>query len=157
MTAEDGLKEGRILLNEEESKAFLMTYGIPTTMVEFAHDPEGAARIAEKLGYPIVIKVVSPDISHKSDVGGVVTGIDSSTALEEAYEKLIERVKKRAPAAAITGVVVQKMFSDIDYELISGARKIRISVPPSSLGWEGPWQSSSKIFRSGFPRSIRTS
>jgi acetyltransferase len=116
------LKEGRMLLNEGESKEFLRTYGIPTTMVQIAQDPEAAVSIAEELGYPVVIKVVSPDISHKSDVGGVVVGIDSSAALKEACEKLLERVKERAPAAAIKGVAVQKMFADIDYELILGSK-----------------------------------
>jgi acetyltransferase len=87
-------REGRILLDEEESKTFLRTYGIPTTMVQITQDPEAAVSIADKLGYPVVIKVVSPDISHKSDVGGVVVGIDSSTALKEAFEKLMARIRE---------------------------------------------------------------
>jgi acetyltransferase len=145
------LKEGRILLNEEESKDFLMTYGIPTTMVEFAHDPEAAVRIAESLGYPIVIKVVSPDISHKSDVGGVVTGIDSSTALKEAYGKLIERVKKRAPGATITGVAIQKMFSDIDYELILGSKKDKDFGSAILFGMGGTMAEFIKDFSIGLP------
>ncbi len=78
------LTEGRTLLNEEESKDFLKTYGIPVTMPQLAQGPEAAVSIAEKVGYPVVIKVVSPDISHKSDVGGVIIGIDSSAALKEA-------------------------------------------------------------------------
>jgi acetyltransferase len=145
------LKEGRILLNEEESKDFLMTYGIPTTMVEIAHDPETAVRIAEKLGYPIVIKVVSPDISHKSDVGGVVTGIDSSTTLKEAYEKLIERVKKRAPGASITGVAIQKMFTDIDYELILGSKKDKDFGSAILFGMGGTMAEFIKDFSIGLP------
>jgi acetyltransferase len=145
------LKEGRILLNEEESKDFLMTYGIPTTMVEFAHDPEAAVRIAEKLGYPIVIKIVSPDISHKSDVGGVVTAIDSSTALKEAYGKLIERVKERAPGAAIKGVAIQKMFSDIDYELILGSKKDKDFGSAILFGMGGTMAEFIRDFSIGLP------
>lgn len=145
------LKEGRILLNEEESKDFLMTYGIPTTMVEFAHDPEAAISIADKMGYPIVIKVVSPDISHKSDVGGVVTGIDSSTALKEAYEKLIERVKERAPGATITGVAIQKMFTDIDYELILGSKKDKDFGSAILFGMGGTMAEFIKDFSIGLP------
>ena len=94
-------------------------------MVQVANDPETAVSLAEKAGYPVVIKVVSPDISHKSDVGGVIMGIDSSEALKNAYETLMQSVKKHAPTAAITGVAVEKMFTDVDYELILGAKKDR--------------------------------
>jgi acetyltransferase len=119
------LTEGRTLLNEEESKDFLRTYRIPVVTAQLAQDPEKAVTIADKVGYPVVIKVVSPDISHKSDVGGVIMGIDSSSALKEAYGKLIQRVKKRAPEAAITGVAVEMMVTDVDYELILGVKKDR--------------------------------
>ncbi len=69
------LQEGRTLLNEEESKNFLVTNGIPVTIAQLAQDPEAAVSIAEKVGYPVVIKGVFPDISHKSDVGGVIIGL----------------------------------------------------------------------------------
>ena len=118
-------KEGRTLLNEGESKEFLATYSIPVTMAQIAQDQKAAVSIAEKIGYPVVIKIVSPDISHKSDVGGVIMGIDSSAALKEAYENLIQRVKKLFPKASILGVVVEKMVTDVDYELILGVKKDR--------------------------------
>ena len=118
-------KEGRTLLNEGESKEFLATYSIPVTMAQIAQDQKAAVSIAEKIGYPVVIKIVSPDISHKSDVGGVIMGIDSSAALKEAYENLIQRVKKLSPKASILGVVVEKMVTDVDYELILGVKKDR--------------------------------
>jgi acetyltransferase len=144
-------KEGRILLNEEESKDFLSTYGIPTTVVQIAQDSEAAASIAEELGYPVVIKVVSPDISHKSDVGGVVVGIDSSAALKEAFEKLMERIKERAPAAAIKGVAVQKMFEDIDYELILGSKKDKDFGSVILFGMGGTLAEFIKDFSIGLP------
>ena len=145
------LKEGRILLNEEESKDFLMTYGIPVTIAQVVHDSEAAVSIAEKVGYPVVIKVVSPDISHKSDVGGVVMGIDSNEALKEAYEKLIERVKERAPTAAITGVAVEKMFTDIDYELILGSKKDKDFGSVILFGMGGTMAEFIKDFSIGLP------
>ncbi len=145
------LKEGRTLLNEEESKDFLMTYGIPVAIAQLARNPEAAVSIADKVGYPVVIKVVSPDISHKSDVGGVIMGVDSSTALKEAYEKLIERVKKRAPAAAITGVAVEKMFTDIDYELILGAKKDKDFGSVILFGMGGTTAEFIKDFSVGLP------
>ena len=145
------LQEGRTLLNEEESKDFLLTYGIPVTMAKLAGDPEAAVSIAETVGYPVVIKVVSPDISHKSDVGGVVMGIDSSAALKEAYGRLLQRVKQRAPAAAITGVVVEKMVTDVDYELILGAKKDRDFGAVILFGMGGTWAEFIKDFSIGLP------
>ena len=145
------LKEGRTLLGEAESKDFLMTYGIPVTPAQVAQDPETAVSIAEKAGYPVVIKVVSPDISHKSDVGGVITGIDSSAALKGAYEKMIQSVKKRAPTAAITGVVVEKMVTDVDYELILGAKKDKDFGSVILFGMGGTTAEFIKDFSIGLP------
>jgi acetyltransferase len=150
------LKEGRTLLNEEESKDFLMTYGIPVTPAQLAQDSEAAVSIAEKVGYPVVIKVVSPDISHKSDVGGVVMGIDSSAALKEAYEKLLQRVKERAPAAAIMGVAVEQMVTDVDYELILGAKKDKDFGSVILFGMGGTMAEFIKDFSIGLPPLNRT-
>jgi acetyltransferase len=145
------LTEGRTLLNEEESKDFLKTYGIPVTMPQLIQGPEAAVSIAEKVGYPVVIKVVSPDISHKSDVGGVITGIDSSAALKEAYEKLMQRVKRRAPKAAIAGVAVEKMITDVDYELILGAKKDKDFGSVILFGMGGTAAEFIKDFSIGLP------
>ncbi len=145
------LKEGRTLLNEEESKDFLAAYRIPVTMVQVARDSEAAVGIAEKVGYPVVIKVVSPDISHKSDVGGVIMGIDSSAAMKSAYETLIQSVKQHAPAAVITGVAVEKMFTGVDYELILGAKKDRDFGTVILFGMGGTTAEFIKDFSIGLP------
>jgi len=150
------LTEGRTLLNEEESKDFLKTYGIPVTMPQFVQGPEAAVSIAEKVGYPVVIKVVSPDISHKSDVGGVIIGIDSSAALKEAYGKLMQRVKKRAPEAAIMGVAVEKMITDVDYELILGTKKDKDFGSVILFGMGGTAAEFIKDFSIGLPPLNRT-
>ena len=144
-------KEGRTLLTEEESKDFLATYRIPVTMVQVVKDPETAVSLAEKVGYPVVIKVVSPDISHKSDVGGVITGIDSSVALKNAYETLMQSVKKHAPTAVITGVAVEKMFTEVDYELILGAKKDRDFGSVILFGMGGTAAEFIKDFSIGLP------
>lgn len=149
-------KEGRTLLSEQESKDFLLNYGIPVTLAKFAGDADTAISRAEELGYPVVIKVVSPDISHKSDVGGVVMGIDSSTALKEAYAKLMQRVKKGAPEAAITGVVVEKMVTDVDYELILGAKKDKDFGSVILFGMGGTMAEFIKDFSIGLPPLNRT-
>jgi acetyltransferase len=145
------LKEERTLLNEEESKEFLATYRIPVTMAQVVQDSEAAIRIAEKVGYPVVIKVVSPDISHKSDVGGVIMGIDSNAALKNAYEKLMQTVKKLAPKAAIKGVAVEKMITDVDYELILGAKKDRDFGSVILFGMGGTAAEFIKDFSIGLP------
>ena len=148
---EKTLEEGRTLLNEEESKDFLMTYHIPVTTAQVAQDPDAVVSIAEKLGYPIVIKVVSPDISHKSDVGGVIMGIDSSAAVKKAYEKLMQNMKVRAPEASITGVAVEKMVTDVDYELILGAKKDRDFGTVILFGMGGTMAEFIKDFSIGLP------
>jgi acetyltransferase len=113
----------RIVLTEEESKRFLVNYGIPTIKTFMTHTPEQAVGAAAAIGYPLVLKIASPDITYKSDVGGVVTGINSAEELRTEYVRMIERVKQQSPNAQITGVTVQKMLERIDYEVILGAKK----------------------------------
>lgn len=117
------LNENRILLNEEESKNFLVNYGIDVTMPTPTENIEKALRTAGEIGYPVVLKVMSPDITHKSDVGGIVTSIRSREELVDAYHSIMRRVEEKAPEARIAGISVQKMLKDIDYELILGAKK----------------------------------
>jgi acetyltransferase len=116
-------KEGRNLLFEEEAKDFLKIYGIPVTTPYFAPNVEDALKVANRINYPVVLKIVSPDISHKSDVGGVKVGIKSETELKEEYAQMLNKAKERAPRARITGVTVQKMIENIDYEVIMGSKK----------------------------------
>jgi len=114
--------EGRRLLNEEESKTLLALYGIPATVPQFAKDPDTAVSIADRLGYPVAIKVVSPDIADKSVAGGVILGLGSGAALKRAFKTLVQMARERAPHAAIQGVSVQST-EHIDYELFLRARK----------------------------------
>ena len=130
-------KEGRIILTEEESKRFLVNYGIPTIKARLTQDVEGALSIAKYVGYPVVLKVVSPDISLKSDVGGVLTGINSDERLCLEYERLLRNVEENAPKAKIIGVTVQQMIEKIDYEVILGAKKDRNFGPIILFGMGG--------------------
>jgi acetyltransferase len=114
---------GRRVLTEEESKRFLRNYKIPSTRTRLARNAEEAVRIADETGYPVVLKIASPDISHKTDVGGVVTGIDSAPRVVEVFETMVRQAKEAVPDALISGVTVQAMVRDIDYELILGAKK----------------------------------
>jgi acetyltransferase len=117
------LKEGRTILSEVESKRFLASYGIPSFKTYTATNINEAINVAKSVGYPLVIKILSPDITHKTDIGGVAVGISSEETLRTAYAAIMENVKSKAPDANITGVTVQKMLEKIDYEIILGAKK----------------------------------
>jgi len=117
------VSENTCILTEAESKEFLLTYGINVTMPSLAQNSEEAIRFADGIGYPVVLKIVSPDITHKTDVGGIKTGIRNKYELAEVYIDMMRTVKSRAPDASITGVSVQKMIENIDWELIVGAKK----------------------------------
>ena len=117
------IAEGRNVLTEEESKRFLISYGIPTTKPYMSRDVEDAESIAGRIGYPIVLKITSPDITHKSDIGGVLTGIYSDEGLRAGYNSLMKKVKENVPEARMVGVSIQKMILNLDYELILGVKK----------------------------------
>jgi acetyl-CoA synthetase (ADP-forming) len=106
------LAENRCNLLEPEAKAICVAYGIPTPTFELATNPGNAAAFAEKMGYPVVLKIVSPEIVHKTEVGGVVVGLSSSDAVESAYRRIIETVRTSRPDARVSGVLVQKMVPE---------------------------------------------
>jgi acetyltransferase len=116
-------RDGRNVLTEEESKRFVTTYGIPIVEQHVVKTLEEALSTANKIGYPVVIKVVSHEITHKKAAGGVEVGVCSAPDLEQAYTRLLSRVEKNAPDARIEGISVQKMVRKIDYELIAGMKK----------------------------------
>jgi acetyltransferase len=117
--------DGKLLLTQADADKFLDSYNIPRLDGGFARNEEEALLVARKVGYPVVLKVVSQEIVHKSDVGGVVTGINSTEALAHEFAKLMDRVKVLKPGAKIDGVYVQKMVKGVDYELILGSKKDR--------------------------------
>ncbi len=117
--------EGRTVLTEEESKRFLTSYKIPSTSVRVAHNLEEALNLAKAIGFPVVMKVVSPDIIHKSDVRGVALDIRSEKEFEDRYARMMDYIGRQLPHAKIIGVSVQKMVEQVDYELILGTKKDR--------------------------------
>lgn len=102
-------QQGRTLLTEIEAKQLLEDAGIPTTSARLATSADEAARIAGEIGYPVVLKVVSPDIVHKSDGGGVALDLRSEATVRAAYEQIIASVRAAEPGARIEGVAVQTM------------------------------------------------
>ena len=111
--------EGRDKLREDEALALLKAYGIPTPDYAVARDEEEAVRATEKIGYPVAAKIVSPQIVHKTDIGGVILGITDPQGVREACRRLRE-VVKRVPYAELEGVLIQKMVPK-GVELIVGA------------------------------------
>jgi acyl-CoA synthetase (NDP forming) len=102
-------RASRTLLTEIESKALLSEVGIPTVETKLVGSKEEAIVISKKLGFPVALKIVSPEITHKSDVGGVKLGLKTSKQVKEAYDEIIRSVRERYPQAIIDGVSVQKM------------------------------------------------
>ena len=115
----------RTALTQPEVDRFLDAYNIPRAKGSLAKSVEQASMVASDIGYPVVMKIASEDILHKTDIGGVITNVDSSAALKEAYKTLLERAQKAKPDAKIDGVYIQKMMSNLEYELILGAKKDR--------------------------------
>ncbi|NPU84352.1 MAG: bifunctional acetate--CoA ligase family protein/GNAT family N-acetyltransferase [Syntrophaceae bacterium] len=114
---------GITVLTEDESRKFLASYGIRTVGTAMARSLDEAVLQAERIGYPVVLKVVSPDVIFRPDVGGIAVNITSVNVLREEYESIMERVRRFAPRAEIRGVTVQKMIQPVDFELILGSRK----------------------------------
>ncbi|MDX6237784.1 MAG: hypothetical protein QOG10_2599 [Kribbellaceae bacterium] len=104
------LAEGRTSLSAPEAKLVADAYGIPTPGEGLATTAEGAAGLAAEIGFPVVLKIVSPDILHKTEAGGVVVGVDSAEAAVKAYQDIIRNAKAYQADADITGVQVQKML-----------------------------------------------
>ena len=104
-------KEFRSSLSEEEGKSILAAYGIPVPQETLATNPRHAVSAADSIGYPVVMKIMSPDIHHKTDVGGVAVNIKNAEEVREAYESLLVRCRTAVPDAKIDGVSIQKMVS----------------------------------------------
>lgn len=111
----------RQILTEQESKKVLAAYGIPTIPMEIADNPDDAVKFAEDMGYPIVLKLHSETITHKTDVGGVQLNLNSEADVRAAYDRIREGVMKVAKESDFLGVSVQPMIKLEGYELIVGS------------------------------------
>ena len=101
--------EGKTLLTEIESKELLKQVGISVIDTKLATSRDEAVSISRQFGFPVVLKIVSPDIVHKSDAGGVKLGLRTSKQVGKAYDDILSAVKQKHPQAVIQGVSVQKM------------------------------------------------
>ncbi len=115
-------REKRKVLTDFETMGLLAAYGFPALAMELCKTPEQAAAAAERIGYPVVLKINSPDILHKIDVGGVQLNLDSSKEVFKQAGDLLARIGKKMPQAKILGVTVQKMSSK-GREVILGIKR----------------------------------
>ena len=118
---ESALRSNRKILTEYESKELLRAYGIPVTETLPAGNRKEAMRHAQKLGYPVVLKLLSPKVTHKTEFGGVMLNLKDSQEVERAYREIEKNAKEKAGPDAFAGVTVQPMIDrDQGYELIIG-------------------------------------
>jgi len=114
--------EGRQAIGDAEAQTILKAYGITTPQSSVAETPEEAIAYCEQIGYPVVLKIASPDILHKSDVGGIIVGVQNADEVREGFATLIQRAKEHRPDATLWGVQVQEMVRDAR-EIIIGMNR----------------------------------
>jgi acetyltransferase len=117
----DARKAGRTILTEFESKELLSAYGIPTVETHIARSESDAVKLAAKLGFPVVLKLFSETITHKTDVGGVQLNLRTASAVRQAWKAIETSVAKKVGAEHFLGVTVQPMVKLEGYELIVGS------------------------------------
>ena len=126
------------ILGETDSKSLLESYGIPTTSPHLATTPDLAVNLSDRIGYPVVLKVSSRDITHKTDVGGVVLNLQSAGEVRKAFAAIMERARAHRHDARIEGVTVQRMITAVHgIELILGARRDPVFGPVVMVGTGG--------------------
>jgi acetyltransferase len=130
-------KENREILTEVEAKQLLDYYDIPVVRTLVAKSIDEAKIYAEKIGYPVVLKILSPQIVHKTDASGVILDIKSETQLKEAYNKIVDNAKKFNPNVQIQGVTIQPMIKSRGYEVILGAKYDSLFGPVILFGTGG--------------------
>jgi acetyltransferase len=118
---ENARASGRTLLTEPESKKILAAYGIPVVETRIAVSEEDAVRVTREIGFPVVLKLFSEKITHKTDVGGVKLDLASESAVRKAYREIRASVTEKAGEESFVGVTVQPMIAPDGYELILGS------------------------------------
>jgi acetyltransferase len=135
---EQAVKEGRAWLSPDEAYAILTAYRIPSCEIRVATTPRGAAEAATVIGFPVAIKVKSPDIQHKSDVGGVKLHLLDAAAVEQAAQTMLREIASKAPNAKLEGFLVQPMATRPGaHELIVGISEDELFGPVILFGQGG--------------------
>jgi acyl-CoA synthetase (NDP forming) len=128
--------DARRVLGNAEAMALLREFGIPLAETAAAKDADEAVRAADRLGYPVALKIDSPDLAHKTDVGGVRLGCADAAAVRRAFDEMCAEVRRRAPAARLDGVLVQRMIAG-GTEMILGIKHDPAFGPAVVCGFGG--------------------
>jgi acetyl coenzyme A synthetase (ADP forming)-like protein len=115
--------EGRLSIGDSEAREILSAYGLNIPKSEIAENVGEAVQIANRIGYPVVLKIASPDILHKTDVGGVRVGIQNNEQLTDAFELMVYRANRYLPEARIWGCLVQEMVPSGNLEVLVGMNR----------------------------------
>jgi acyl-CoA synthetase (NDP forming) len=115
-------KEGRFIFTEFESKRILKQVGISVVETKLAKTKKEAVSLSQKMGFPVALKITSPDVIHKSDSGGVKLSLNNGTEVRKAYDEILKKVRKQYPDAVVHGVSIQKMIRP-GTEVIVGTSK----------------------------------
>uniref|UniRef100_A0A7C1P2I2 Acetyl-CoA synthetase n=1 Tax=Thermofilum pendens TaxID=2269 RepID=A0A7C1P2I2_THEPE len=129
------IEEGRRFLTLSESLEVLKLYGLPVARYAFLRGPEDV-QAAEEVGYPLVLKLDSPDITHKTEVGGVVVGINSPEELKRSIEEMARALRSKAPGARVKGFVVQELVRNAHEVIIGGLNDVQFG-PVIAFGLGG--------------------
>jgi acetyltransferase len=122
MTVLAAQKAGRLKLNEMEARQIVAAYGLPLPGSQLAFSADQAAQFAAEIGYPVVMKIISPDILHKSDMGGVIVGVQNEKQARQTYQDILIRARRYMPDADIWGIAIQQMVEK-GKEIILGVTK----------------------------------
>jgi acetyltransferase len=131
------LQENREVLTEDEAKRVLKYYNFPVIETAVANNVDEAIAYARKMGFPVVLKILSPQIVHKSDAGGVILDVHTEKEVRQAFETLIQRATAYNPEAQIIGVTVQPMIERKGYEVIIGGKTDPLFGPTILFGMGG--------------------
>ncbi|NND31642.1 MAG: bifunctional acetate--CoA ligase family protein/GNAT family N-acetyltransferase [Saprospiraceae bacterium] len=132
----DVLKKGRYRLNEREGKLLLSLYGIPVNLGEIVSSEKEAVIAAKKMGFPVVMKIASPDIGHKTDIGGVRLNVQTEVAVKVAFNEIMASARKHYPDANLEGILIERMINK-PTELLIGANKDPFFGPVILFGMGG--------------------
>jgi acetyltransferase len=143
--------EGREVLTEDEAKKILKYYNFPVVKTEVANNVEEAVAFSQEMGFPVVLKILSPQIIHKSDAGGVILNVNSPHEVREAFELLIQRATAYNPNAQIIGVTVQPMIEKKGHEIIIGGKTDPVFGPVILFGMGGVGVELFKDYSIGLP------
>lgn len=116
-------EEGRVSIGDAESRQVLQAYGLRIPQSQLAEDPAQAVAVASQIGYPVVLKIASPDILHKTDVGGVKVGLENAEQVQDAFELMVYRAQRYLPDARLWGCLVQEMVPAGGLEVLVGMNR----------------------------------